>query len=257
MKKNIIILLLITLLISYNQAAIAQDNNSETPLIDYTPIEPSQNYKSEYPLPVNSYTSQGYQEDKLKGNVVMVPASTTFTAVSMMPLSSESTKLGDNVVFYLDTDFYYGNHLIASQGSRLNGTVIMVKRAGAANKPGKLQVRFTNIVTPTGQMIPISASILTNDGTGVLKAGTAMDVTKNYIKTAGIGAATGALFGTALGALSSGKVGKGAIYGTALGGGTALISTLFERGGNVEVPQSVQMNIILDQPVTVSSNTPY
>ena len=63
--------------------------------------------------------------------------------------------------------------------------------------------------------------------------------------------------GTAMGALSGGSVGRGAVYGTAVGGGMGMAQNLFERGGNVEIPQNAQMNIVLDQPVTVSSNTPY
>ena len=126
-----------------------------------------------------------------------------------------------------------------------------------ANKNGKIQIRFSHILTPTGQMIPITASIETEDGSGILKAGTAKDVTKEYIKDAAIGAGLGAALGTAMGALSRGSVGKGAIYGTAIGGGMGVLSSLIERGGNVEIPQNVQMTIVLDQPVTVTSNTPY
>ena len=112
-------------------------------------------------------------------------------------------------------------------------------------------------MTPTGQMIPISASIQTSDGSGILKAGTAKDVTKEYAKDATVGAAAGAVLGTAMGALSGGSVGRGAVYGTAVGGGMALLQNAFEKGDNVDVPQNAQMNIILNQPVTVSSNTPY
>lgn len=253
MKKILSSLFFVIMITVFPINALAQNYDAETPLINYTPIEPE---NSQYPIPVNSYQPQGYNNSQLKGSVVMVPASTTFIASVMTPLSSESAKVGDNVVFYLSSDFYYGKNLIAAQGSRLNGTVIKVKRGGAANRQGQLQIKFTNIVTPSGQMIPVSASILTDDGTGILKAGTAMDATKEYVKDVGIGAAIGAAFGTALGAIS-GDVGKGALYGTTLGGGSALVGSLFERGGNVEIPQSAQMNIILDQPITVSSNTPY
>jgi uncharacterized membrane protein len=105
-------------------------------------------------------------------------------------------------------------------------------------------------------MIPLSASIQTDDGTGILKAGTVKDVTKDYAKDATVGAAAGAVLGTAMGALAGGSVGRGAIYGTAVGGGIGLAKNVFERGGNVEIPQNAQINIVLDQPVTVSSNTP-
>lgn len=236
------------------------DTNYEMvlPYVQTTPAVNQQNgYQTQYPLPVNSYQPQGYTYNPLQGNVVMVPANTTFSAVVMSPLSSETAKIGDSVTFYLASDFYYSNHLIAGAGSRLNGMVLKAKKGGVGNRNGQIQIRFTNIVTPTGQMIPISAHIQTSDGTGILKAGTAKDVTKDYAKDAVIGAAAGAALGTAMGALSGGKVGRGAIYGTAVGGGMGLIQNVFERGGNIDIPQNAQMDIVLDQPVTVSANTPY
>ncbi|MBQ9244853.1 hypothetical protein IJ182_01145 [bacterium] len=216
-------------------------------------------YNTQYPVPVNSYQTQGYNNNsgQLQGNVVFVPANTVFPAISSTPLSSEMLNAGDSVSFYLGSDFYYNGKLVAPAGSHVNGTVLVAKRGGMANRNGKLQIRFSHILTPSGQMIPITASIQTDDGTGVLKAGTAKDAAKEYIKDTAIGAGVGAALGTAMGALSGGKVGRGAIYGTAIGGGMGVISSLMERGGDIDIPQNAQMNIVLDQPVTVTSNTPY
>ena len=258
MRKELLSLSLIALFLSMPMVAMASNYDVNTsPAIQYTPIQPANGYQTQYPLPVNSYQPQGYGFDQLQGNVVMVPAYTVFPAVTMTPLSSETSRLGDSVTFYLTSDFYYGKDLIASAGSRVNGTVIKSKKGGFGSRNGQLQVKFTNIVTPTGQMIPISASIQTEDGSGILKAGTAKDTTKEYVKDVGIGAAAGAILGTAMGAMSSGEVGKGAIYGTALGGGLGLGKSLVDKGTNVEIPQNAQLNIVLDQPVTVSSNSPY
>lgn len=264
MRKEILSISIVAMMIATPCLSFANTN--------YTMIEPvyqevpavnqQTQYQTQYPLPVNNaYQTQGFEyqnyNNNLQGNVVMVPANTSFEAVSMSPISSEYASVGDSVSFYLGSDFYYGNNLIAAAGSRVNGTIIKAKKGGLGNRNGQIQIRFTNIVTPTGQMIPISASLQTSDGTGVLKAGTAKDVTKEYAKDATIGAAAGAVLGTAMGALSGGKVGRGAIYGTAVGGGMGLLQNVFERGGNVDIPQNAQMNIVLNQPVTVSSNTPY
>lgn len=229
------------------------DSNYEMVL----PYVQQNGYQTQYPLPVNSYQTQGYNHNQLQGNVVMVPPYTTFSAISSMPISSETAKIGDAVIFYLGSDFYYGSNLIACAGSNLNGIVTKVNKGGIGNRNGQIQIRFTNIVTPSNQIIPLTAHIKTNDGTGILKAGTAKDVTKEYAKDAVIGAAAGAALGTAMGALSGGKVGRGAIYGTAVGGGMGLMQNVFERGGNIDIPQNAQMDIILEQAITVSSNNPY
>ncbi len=222
--------------------------------------------QTEYPLieapvmtsqpPQNTYNSQNYGADRLKGSVVMVPANTTFPAVLTSVISSESSRVGDSVSFYMNSGFYYGNNLIAPEGSKVLGTIVKVKKGKYGSIDGLVEVKFSNIVTPSGQVIPISASIQTADGTGVLKAGTFKDAVNSYTKKAVIGAGSGAILGTIAGAIT-GDVGKGAVAGTAVGGGMALIKSLSEKGNDVIIPQNSQMNIILNQPVTFASNNPY
>lgn len=268
MRKELLSLFIIMSLVASPLVMAAENYSVRTPDIQYNPQQmPSKTTKTQYPLPVNSYQTQGYgnnqyqggyyNTNQLQGNVVMVPANTSFQATTMSAISSETAKVGDSVSMYLSSDFYYGNKLIAAAGSKLNGTVLQAKKGGLGNRNGKLQIKFTNIVTPYGQMIPISATIRTDDSTGVLTAGTAKDVAKEYTKDAAIGAALGAALGTAMGALSSGSVGKGAIYGTALGGGMGLASNVTQRGGNVEIPQGASLDIVTDQPITISINNPY
>lgn len=263
MRKELLTISLVAVMLASPSISFAAMNyDAQTvPAVQYAPVE-DYVYQTQYPLPVNSYQSQGYTTEnynynQLQGNVVMVPANTSFSANVMSPISSETARVGDNVSFYLGSDFYYGKNLIAAAGSRINGTVLTAKKGSFGQRNGQVQIKFTNIVTPTGQMIPISAHIQTEDGSGILKAGTAKDTTKEYVKDAGIGAASGAVLGTVMGALSDGSVGKGAVYGTAVGGGLGLLKTVFEKGGNVEIPQNAQMNIVIDQPITISSNTPY
>ena len=275
MKKQILSLFIITSLIMPTGLVFAE----EAPNIEFTPQEMTYSTQypvpkqTQYPVPVNSYQNQGYDsnmyeggyynsnsndnnDSNLKGKVVMVPADTMFSATTMSPISSETMQKGDSVTMYLSSDFYYGKHLIAVAGSRVNGVVLNVSRGGMANRNGKVNIKFTNIVTPYGQMIPINANIRTDDGSGVLKGGTAKDVAKDYARDAVIGAGIGAALGTAMGALASGSVGKGAIYGTALGGGMALLATTMQRGETVEVPQGATLDIVITQPITVSINNP-
>ena len=277
MKKQIKLLSLVSAIFIMQEICNAEDFEF-TPVLQGIPEQGS--YQTQYPLPSSTHTNKNqvpvhnvYQppiqnnntvynsynnnNDTLQGNVVMVPAQTTFNAVLMTPLSSESAKAGDGVSMFLGSDFYYGKNLIAAAGSRVQGTVIKAKKGGYGNRNGQIQIKLTNIITPVGQVIPITASIVTNDGSGILKAGTAMDVTKEYATKAAIGAASGAVMGVIMGALSGGHVGKGAVYGTAVGGGMGLIQPVFEKGGNVELPQNAQFEIILDQPITISANALY
>ncbi len=227
MKKIFISVFFIIMQLNSSYALNEQDIvESEYPLPDITGSEQSQNneipavseekneYMTPYTIPVNHYKSQEYKNNN-HSNTCIVPVNTKFPAILVTPISSETAKLGDNITFYLPSDFYYKGKLIAGSGSMLYGTVILVKRAGVPNKNAKLQVRFSNIKTPSGQMIPVSACIETNDGTGILQAGNT-DVE-----------------------------------------GLEMITSLLEKGENIEIPKNAQMNIVLDQPVTVTSNTPY
>ena len=63
-------------------------------------------------------------------------------------------------------------------------------------------MRFTQIVTPYGVQIPISAVVKTTDNTGVLVGGTKMDVAKDYGKDLAVGAGAGALAGVIISPLA-------------------------------------------------------
>ena len=120
---------------------------------------------------------------------------------------------------------------------------------------GKLCIRFTQIYTPYGTQIPISAVIKTDDSTGVLIGGTKMDVTKEYAKDLAGGSAAGALSGLVFGALAGGDVGRGAALGTAVGAGGGLIKSVLDKGNDVEIPANSCIDLMLTQPITVSASS--
>ena len=155
----------------------------------------------------------------------------------------------------LKDNFYYNNVLVAPAGSTVTGNVTYVRKDGRAGKNGQLQLRFTQINTPYGNIIPISAMVKTTDGTGILKAGTAKDTTKEYAKDVVAGSATGALSGLVFGALSGGNVGRGAALGTAVGAGGGLAKSVWDKGNDVEIPTNATVDLILTQPITTSASS--
>lgn len=191
----------------------------------------------------------------LQGSVVMVPAGASIPARLMTPLSSASLTAGQSVSMVLNDDYYYNNKLIAPVGSTISGTVIEASKAKRGSMNGKLCVRFTQIYTPYGTQIPISAVIKTDDNSGVLIGGTKMDVTKEYAKDLAAGSAAGALSGLVFGALAGGDVGKGAALGTAVGAGGGLVKSVWDKGCDVEIPANANIELILTQPITVSASS--
>ncbi|MBQ2611815.1 hypothetical protein IJF81_05410 [bacterium] len=188
----------------------------------------------------------------LKGRVVTVPAGQNFSAVVTTPLSSENLTTGQTVTLALGSDFYYADNLIAPAGSTVTGSVLEVAKAKHGSLNGKLMVRFTQIVTPYGVQIPISALIKTSDNTGLLIGGTKMDVVKDYGKDMVVGTAAGALSGVVFGALAGGNVGRGAALGTAVGAGGGLVKSVWDKGEDVVIPVNSSIDLILTQPITVN-----
>jgi hypothetical protein len=214
-------------------------------------------YETQQPQPVSTYQQQplNYNANQpLKGSVVMVPAGATMSAVLTTPLSSETAVAGQAVSLALHKDFYYNNKLIAPSGSVVTGTVIEASKAKHGSMNGKLCVRFTQINTPYGTSIPISAVIKTDDSTGVLVGGTKVDVAKEYTKDLAVGSAAGALSGLVFGALAGGSIGRGVALGTAVGAGGGLVKSAIDKGNDVEIPANAGIELLLTQPITTSAS---
>jgi len=239
MDKKIILAFAAVLLI---QAGVYAETNYNYGQNQVSPVYERENYLNER---ITGRTT-------LKGKVVTVPAGQGFSAVVTTPLSSENLTVGQNVTLALSSDFYYADNLVAPAGSTVNGSVLEVAKAKHGSMNGKLMVRFTQIVTPYGIQIPISALIKTTDNTGVLIGGTKMDVTKNYGKDLLVGSAAGALSGVVFGALAGGSVGRGAALGTAVGAGGGLVKSVWDKGADVVIPANSTIDLTLTQPITVN-----
>lgn len=208
-------------------------------------------YNSQYVQQPMQYSSS----QPLHGNVVMVPAGSSLPAMLIAPISSANASAGQSVSLVLNSDYYYNNKLIAPAGSTVSGTVIEASKAKRGSMNGKLCIRFTQIYTPYGTQIPISAVIKTDDNTGVLIGGTKLDVTKEYAKDMTAGVAAGAISGLVFGALAGGNVGKGTALGTAVGAGGGLAKSAWDKGNDVEIPANATIDLMLTQPITVSSSS--
>lgn len=194
----------------------------------------------------------GYSKPQLQGRVTIIPMGTNFSGVTTSDISSNCLVVGDNVTLTLGNPFYYKGCLIAPANSNVIGLVTEAKAAGRAETTGRLKIKFTEIITPNGNRLPISAKIITNDGTGVLKGSATKDKAKNIAKDVVIGSAGGALSGLVFGSMAGGSAGKGTALGTAVGAGLGLGKALIDKGQDVTIPAGSQLNLMIDQPSTVN-----
>lgn len=209
---------------------------------------------SEIPLyQQNHYPTQTLNGNQtLKGSVVTVPAGQSMPVVVTTPISSANMTTGQTVTVALGSDFYYNGNLIAPAGSSVTGTALEVSKAKHGSMNGKLLLRFTQIVTPYGVQIPISAVVKTTDNSGVLIGGTKMDVTKEFGKDVAIGAGAGALAGAIISPLAGGSIGKGTALATAVGAGGGVVKSIWDKGNDVVIPANSAVQLVLTQPITVN-----
>jgi hypothetical protein len=190
------------------------------------------------------------QPNTLQARIATVPTATKFTATVNAPITSNTSRVGDEVKLSLDQALMGDNgQMLIPGGSTVTGRVSKVEPAGRLSQVGQVEILFERISTPSGQNYPINARIATENG---MLAG---DSTKGRIlKSLGstaLGAGAGAALGTAMGPLSGGKVGKGAIYGTAVGAGVGALGAAAMKGKEVQLVSGDKLEIQLTSPITV------
>lgn len=242
--------------IEISQAYGADQNNYNT---YSTPATPQ--YNNQYnnqPAQYNNNYNQNYGQNNgqqlapLQGYVASAPAGTVLSATNAVHISSEYSHVGDRISATLGSPIYAGSGVLVPAGSQLDGQVVFVQPAQRGNRNGQIELRFTAARTPSGQTIPLSAKIKTEDGTGVIKGGSTKGAVGRAAVKTGVGAGLGAALGTAMGPLSGGSVGRGAIYGTAVGAGAGLLAAMASKGNEAVLPAGEPVDIVLDQALSAS-----
>ncbi|MCA9807180.1 MAG: hypothetical protein KC476_04420 [Cyanobacteria bacterium HKST-UBA06] len=244
------------------------DNSQNSTYYDPAPAQQQQPYngyaqqQQQPPQQYGAYQQQqqqyggGYQQQPdLRGYVATAPAGTQMNVTSNVMVSSEYAQIGDMVQFPLAGDISSGGQTIIPSGSTIVGQVVHVQSAGRTGRHGELAFRFNSAQLPDGRTIPLSARMVTPDGSGTLKGGTGKNRVGNAAGRTVGGAALGAGAGALIGLISGGGrgAGRGALYGTAIGGATGAGSAVYNKGHEVVVRPGQPINIVLDQPLTVNN----
>ncbi len=202
----------------------------------------------------NGFGSFNNNLPPLQGRVVTAPAGSFLSASLQTPVSSETARVGERFNAILGNDLAAGGQIVLPAGSQLEAQVLSVTPAGRAGRNGELDIRFTAAMLPNGQRVPLSGRIQTEDGSGLIKGGTATGRLGRAAVRTGVGAGLGAALGTAMGPLSGGRVGRGAVYGTALGSGLGALAAAAQKGNEAVLQSGQALNVVLDQPLTVAGN---
>jgi len=258
---------------SQSQSQVSQSSASTNPQSPTTPMgaSPSQtsgSAQSATPNQGQSTANPNSAEPPANANVQQiqpaatgadeVPANTEMRAALDTPLSSKVSKPGDRFTATI-TDPVRGSNgaVIIPPGARVEGEVADLEQSKAVSalrdKP-QLSLRFRDIVLPSGQTLPLAATLVSVNSTkgrntekaddeGHVQAGTqGKDVAKD-VGTGNSMAGSGPLnFGAPL---------KGLAVGTLAGGGYILPT----KGKQVSLPAQTGMVIKLDQPISGVSSS--
>ena len=106
--------------------------------------------------------------DPIYNKTIIIPQGYVLSIRTNNVWSTKNFTVPDKVFAHLNDDFYYNNHLIAPQGSIVQG---MVVKSVSANEQqdAQLQIKFTSIITPNAQVIPITALVKNGDKNGIIK----------------------------------------------------------------------------------------
>lgn len=200
----------------------------------------------------NAVPGQGASTNQAAVND-QVTAGTEIRAALDTPLSTKTSKPGDRFTATI-TEPARGSSgvTVIPAGTRVEGEVAEMeegKTLPALRGKGKLSLRFRDLVLPTGQMLPLTATLISVNDTngkntkkadeeGQVQSGTRnKDVAKDVGIGAGVGTVAGLVFGGPL---------KGLAIGALAGGGYVLAT----KGKEVNLPAQTGMVIRLDQPVS-------
>lgn len=211
--------------------------------------------QSQQASPANGSNAIGAQPSTNQAVNDQVSAGTEIRAALDTPLSTKTSKPGDRFTATI-TQPVRGSSgsTVIPAGTRVEGEVAETeegKTLAALRGKGKLSLRFRDLVLPTGQTLPLTATLISVNDTngkntkkadeeGQVQSGTRnKDVAKDVGIGAGIGTVAGLVFGGPL---------KGLAIGALAGGGYVLAT----KGKEVNLPAQTGMVIKLDEPVSAS-----
>jgi len=198
-------------------------------------------------------TLQQRPKERIYKGGLMVPAGTEMHATLDTPLSSKTSRVGDEFTATVNQPVISQNGVVAiPAGARVRGQVSNIEEGkvlASVRGKARLDLKFNELVLPNGTTLPITASLLgvgqktgakADEEGGVSDKTQGKEVAKDVGIGAGLGTVAGLLFGSAV---------KGLAIGAIAGGGYVLAT----QGRDVQIPAESQMNLRLDHQLSVPS----
>jgi type IV secretion system protein VirB10 len=188
-----------------------------------------------------------------------VPAGTKVLLSLKSAINTKTAQQGDGVYLVSSFPVVGNSRIMIPVGVYVQGIVDRVVRPGRVKGRAQLDLHFTTMIFPNGQVVEVPGvlnslpgsdgpKVKGNEGT-VEQAGNKGRDVGNVLKGAAIGAEGGAIGGAA-----SGDVVKGVGYGSLAGAAAGTIYTLFTRGNDIVIPSGTSVEMVLQRPLVLQQS---
>jgi hypothetical protein len=228
-----------------NPASTQQTQNPAVPNTNNGSASPTRTLPADVPQGNTGQAADPSQKPLGPNTAVIdeVGAGTEIHAALDTPLSSKTSKAGDRFTATVSDPVRANNGaVVIPAGARVEGEVAESedeKTLAALKDKPKLSLRFRDVVLPSGQTLPLTATLVSVHDTGGKNS--RKIITEGQIESGRNGKDS-----NAIGARSFGGPIKGLAIG-ALSGGGYVVAT---NGKDVHLPAQAGMLIRLDQPLS-------
>jgi hypothetical protein len=188
-----------------------------------------------------------------------VPAGTKILLSLKSAINTKTAQQGDGVYMVSSFPVVGNSRVMVPAGVYVQGVVDRVQRPGRVKGRAQLDLHFTTMIFPNGQVVEVPGvlnslpgsdgpKVKGNEGT-VEQAGNKGSDVGNVLKGAAIGAEGGVIGGAATGDLA-----KGVGYGSLAGAAAGTIYTLFTRGKEIVIPSGSPVEMVLQRPLVLQAS---
>src|ERR1700678_3948946 len=188
-----------------------------------------------------------------------VPAGTKILLSLKNGINTKTAQQGDGVYLVSSFPVVGNSRVMVPVGVYVQGVVDRVQRPGRVKGRAQLDLHFTTMIFPNGQVVEVPGvlnslpgsdgpKVKGNEGT-VEQAGNKGRDVGNVLKGAAIGAEAGAIGGGI-----NGNYGKGIGYGSLAGAAAGTIYTLFTRGNEIVIPPGTSVEMVLQRPLVLQQS---
>lgn len=183
-----------------------------------------------------------------------LPTSTRLKLVLEYPVDAKTSTPGDIFEAHVRDDLFVGRNLLLPRGSLIRGRVVEVTRPRLISRAAKIGLKLDQIVTPSGETIPLDAALEFQKGSvnkkGELDPGTNLGtrVEKNVRSVTGLNST-----GTTRGALMAANIATLGAPAAATLIGSATVG-LFRSGDNVSLRPGQELEVLLTNDLGLQLN---